>query len=84
MVVGSGIYTDGMCGFAWLTLPDGRAPFARWLRLNKIGYRGHPRGWTIMASIQTQSLEREQKYIEAFAQVLKLNGFECTTHWRYD
>jgi hypothetical protein len=74
---------DGACGSAWVNLPDGRSKFSRWLKNNKL-CADFTRGCVIFGKTTSQSLEREQKYCEAFAQVLRLNGIECKVKWRYD
>jgi hypothetical protein len=75
--------SEGTCGSAWVKLPDGRSKFSRWLKKNKL-CPDFSKGCIIFGKTTTQSLEREQKYCEAFAQVLRLNGIECEIKWRYD
>jgi hypothetical protein len=75
--------SDGACGSAWVRLPDGRSSFSRWLKKNKL-CSDFSRHCIIFGKTTSQSLEREQKYCEAFAQVLRLNGIECEVKWRYD
>jgi hypothetical protein len=75
--------SEGTCGSAWIKLPDGRSKFSRWLKKNKL-CADFTRSCIIFGKTTTQSLEREQKYCEAFAQVLRLNGIECEIKWRYD
>jgi len=73
---------EGTCGSAWVRLPDGRSKFSRWLKKNKL-CSDFTKGCIIFGKTTSQSLEREQKYCEAFAQVLRLNGIECEIKWRY-
>lgn len=75
--------SEGACGSAWVKLSDGRSKFSRWLKKNKL-CSDFTKGCIIFGKTTTQSLEREQKYCEAFAQVLRLNGIECEVKWRYD
>jgi uncharacterized protein DUF6883 len=75
--------SEGACGSAWVKLTDGRSKFSRWLKKNKL-CSDFSKGCIIFGKTTTQSLEREQKYCEAFAQVLRLNGIECEVKWRYD
>jgi hypothetical protein len=75
--------SEGACGSAWVKLPDGRSKFSRWLKKNKL-CSDVSKGCMIFGKTTTQSLERGQKYCEAFAQVLRLNGIECEVKWRYD
>ncbi len=74
---------EGACGFAWVHLPDSRSGFARWLKKQGLGSTGYSSGCSIFAKTSSQSLERAQKYSEAFARVLRLNGIECKVGWRY-
>jgi hypothetical protein len=74
---------EGACGSAWVRLPDGRSSFSRWLKKNKLSFE-HSRHCIIFGKTTSQSVEREQKYCEAFAQVLRLNGIQCEVKWRYD
>lgn len=69
--------SDGVCGVSWVTLPDARTSFARWLKQNHIGYKGFRNGYHISAQTNSQSLELAQQYSEAFARVLRVNGIEC-------
>lgn len=75
--------SDGACGFAWVELPDGRSSFSRWLRKTETISK-YDRGRRIWSMHPSQSVERAQKYCDAFAQVLRLNGIECKVEWRYD
>jgi len=75
--------SEGACGSAWIKLPDGRSKFSRWLKKNKLCAH-FTRSCIIFGKTKLQSLEREQKYCEAFAQVLRLNGIDCEILWRYD
>ncbi len=76
--------SEGACGSAWIHLPDARTKFARWLKKQDLGSTGYGSGCFVSAKTSSQSLERAQKYCEAFAQVLRLNGIECKVDWRYD
>jgi uncharacterized protein DUF6883 len=76
--------SEGACGVSWVRLPDGRSRFARWLKKNQVGYKGHRGGYFVLAQSPSQSLERARKYSEEFARVLRLNGIECEVDWRYD
>jgi hypothetical protein len=75
---------EGICGSAWVRVPDARSRFSRWLKKNDLGSSGHGRGCFVFAGTASQSLERAQKYCEGFAQVLRLNGVECEVGWRED
>ncbi len=76
--------SEGACGVSWVRLPDARSLFARWLRKNGLGSTGRGPGCFVFAKTRSQSFERAQKYSEAFATVLRLNGIECEVGWRFD
>jgi hypothetical protein len=79
------IMTDGLCGFAWVILPDGRKGFARWINKNGLGciYKGQ--GVWISAKVEIsslaktsiQSIDRCNAYVIAFSNVLQANGVKC-------
>lgn len=76
---------DGVCGFAWVTIPDARTGMAKWLRSNDIGFRSQKSGQKVYAEIgQSQSFERAEAYANAFAEVLQANGVPCTVDSRID
>jgi hypothetical protein len=66
----------GVCGFAWIEIRPARGKFVQWLKKNDIGGIGYYGGWQISVFIGTQSLERNEAYARAFAQVLRDNGIE--------
>lgn len=76
--------SEGACGYAWVRLPDARSRFSRWLKRNNFGSSAHLPGCWVFARTRSQSLERAQKYCEAFAQVLRLNGIDCEVGWKFD
>ncbi len=67
---------EGLIGSAWVELPSGISPFARWLRKNKLS-SAYSKSRRILARSGSQSVEKDRKYAEAFAQVLRLNGLAC-------
>jgi hypothetical protein len=77
-------FSEGACGFSWVRLPDARCRFARWLKKNRLGSTGHGPGYFVFPKTTSQSFERAQKYSEAFASVLRLNGIECEVGCRFD
>ncbi|HEX4005506.1 MAG TPA: hypothetical protein VHX60_04995 [Acidobacteriaceae bacterium] len=74
---------EGMIGSAWVELQDGKSPFARWLRKHQL-CSAHSRSRRIPAGTRFQSVEKAQKYSEAFARALRLNGVACNVGWRLD
>jgi len=75
--------SEGMVGSAWIELPDGKSPFPRWLRKHGL-CSAYSRSRQIPARTGSQSVEKERKYCEAFARVLRLNGIACKVGWRLD
>lgn len=81
MVIESGmsrqIISDGVCGGAYVVVPDARRGFACWLRQSGIGYPFTTgSGQVVYAETKCQSMERAKAYSEAFSMVLKLNGIQ--------
>lgn len=82
----------GVCGFAWVTIPDARSPIARWCKTNGIGHKNYKAGWCISPKLDRedlpfgdfQSLEPKEAYAKAFAEVLRANGIECGVESRLD
>ena len=74
---------EGMCGFGWVHLPNARHPMAKWLLKSDLGNRAHP-GVTVWSTANTQSLDRNRAWAEAFAEVFKANGLECAAQSRVD
>ena len=75
---------DGLCGYAYVHVPDARRNFARWLVKNDRAYRGYRGGATISAPRVTQSVDCAFAYATAFARVLEYNGVECSTEKQLD
>ena len=73
-VVGYGGQQDGMCGFAFVHVPDARQGFARWLLKNKKAMNGYRSSVTISCPRKGQSVDRAYAYACAFAKVLDYNG----------
>ena len=82
-ISGIGTEWEGKCGYAWTHLPDGRKPMARWLV--KAGHaRRYSPGVAVWAKTNSQSVDRNRAYADAFTSVLRANGIDCSTHWRLD
>lgn len=77
--------TEGVCGFAWVTVYPGGCSFARWARKNK-GWRGAYKGGTQRwVSGYGQSLTRKEAYAAAFAKVIRDElGLKCYSGSRMD
>jgi hypothetical protein len=72
------VIKEGSCGGAYVVIPDARSGFARWLRVSRIGASHSPSGQRVYAETGGQSQERAEAYAHAFANVLKMNGVECS------
>ncbi|OHB54779.1 MAG: hypothetical protein A2Y12_03950 [Planctomycetes bacterium GWF2_42_9] len=78
MIVEQETISDGLCGGAYVLLPDARSSFARWLKKNKFGETEYSSGFAIFINSKTQSRDKAKAGAEAFAEVLILNGIDCT------
>jgi len=86
------IMPDGLCGFAWVLLPDGRKGFARWIIKNELGNtRGGGGVWISskvdrksLPTASSQSMDRNEAYAVAFSKVLKANGVDSFTESSLD
>lgn len=77
-VNGFGGHTDGDCGWAYVTVPDARKDFARWLVKTGAGDKGYKGGATIRFSSETQSVDRAYAAASAYARVLEYHGIAYT------
>lgn len=78
MIVEQDIILDGMCGGAYVHLPDARSSFAKWLKKNELGENDYKTGLNIyLKNSNTQSHDKEKAGADAFAEVLILNGIDC-------
>lgn len=78
MIVEQEIVLDGMCGGAYVHLPDARSSFAQWLKKNGLGENDYKKGLNIyLKNSKTQSHDKEKDGADAFAEVLVLNGIDC-------
>lgn len=82
---------EGVCGFAWVLLPDARSKFCRWLSSHGIGHRHYGGGWDVWVDLDpnppfydTQSMEPKYRYARAYADVLNRNGIEAVAQKRLD
>lgn len=76
---------EGACGFAWVVVRPGNAPFAKWCRKNKASskhyYGGEQVKWV---GEFEQSVERKCAYAYAFADVLQAAGIQAVADSRLD
>lgn len=77
--------SDGVCGFAWVNIKDGRKPFSKWLvkngKADRDNYRGGVRVWV---GDYRQSLDRKSAYAGAFSRVLNSHGIKSMAMSRMD
>lgn len=72
-IIARSIVSDGVCGFAWVTVRPGNSSFAKWLVENKLARpSGHTGGTGVKIWVHqfNQSLTRKEAYATAFSAVL--------------
>lgn len=81
----------GVCGFAGVIIKDGRSGFARYCRMNGIGYRHYYGGHYVPAHPEwvrgtdlVQSLAIAEAYARGMAGQLRAHGVECFVDSRMD
>lgn len=75
---------EGVCGFAWIVVSDGRSSLARWMKKHH-GARKHYYGGVKLSVFQFgQSYERKMAYARAFAKVFKDAGYDVYADGRLD
>lgn len=79
---------DGLCGFAWVNVGDGRSSFARWLKENNYANKDYYGGYQIWSSRfgsdSSQSVERKEAGCRAAAQVFQAYGLKASVQSRLD
>jgi hypothetical protein len=79
---------DGLCGFAWINVGDGRTAWAKWLKANKGASNSYYGGVQIWSSKFSgdykQSLHRKEAGCEAAAEVFKSYGLKAYVGSRLD
>lgn len=80
--------SEGVCGFAWLTIRPARGALVQWLKAQGIGYKGSYGGWQVssykVGGGRSQSLERALAAAQAAAGVLRSYGIEAYADSRLD
>jgi hypothetical protein len=80
--------SEGVCGFAWVTISPATSSFARWLSKNKIGYKAYKGGWQIPMHFFVgqigQSLERAEAASLACSRFLREQGIKAHASSRMD
>ena len=83
-VVNEWVVNSGVCGFAEIIVRPGTCSFARWLTKNQLGRKSYYGGISIWVSDFGQSMEKKEKYAQAFAEILKENGINAYATSRMD
>jgi hypothetical protein len=63
--------SEGVCGFAWVTVKPGTSPFARWLKARGDASKGWAGGVYYWVSDFGQSMVRKEAAAAAIAEVLR-------------
>jgi hypothetical protein len=79
------VYTcsEGLCGFAYVTLSKGNSSFALWAKKKGYFRKGY-NGTFLSVQLFNQSVERKEAYANAYAQTLRNAGIDCYSHSRLD
>ena len=79
---------DGLCGFAWVNVGDGRSAWAKWVKANKDGYNDYYGGVSVWSSKfsgdRGQSLTRKEAGCRAAAKVFASYGLSAYVGSRLD
>lgn len=75
---------DGVCGFAWVNIRPGTSSFAKYLVKSGHAHKAYHGGIDVWVRDFGQSMQRKEAYAEAFAKVLKEEGFNVYAGSRMD
>jgi len=76
---------DGVCGFAWVNVRDGRKPFTKWLVKKGYGRKDdYYKGVTVWVRAGNQSMQKKEAYARAMAGVFSKYGIDCYADSRMD
>jgi hypothetical protein len=76
--------SEGVCGFAWVTLYPATSSFARWAKKQGLGHRGYYGGFELWVSQFDRSMDRKEAYAHAYARVLQESGLRAYAGSRMD
>jgi len=76
--------SDGVCGFASVTVKPANSKFAKFLIANGLGRKGYGGGVCMSIRQFNQSLQKKEAYAYAFASVLNENGIKAYVESRMD
>jgi hypothetical protein len=79
---------EGLCGFAWINVGDGRSAWAKWVKENKRGYNDYYGGVSVWSSSFSadngQSVDRKEAGCRAAAKVFNSYGLKASAQSRLD
>jgi hypothetical protein len=76
--------SDGVCGFASVTVKPANSKFAKFLIANGLGRKGYGGGVCMSIRQFNQSLTKKEAYAYAFASVLNEHGIKAYVESRMD
>ena len=76
--------SDGVCGFASVTVKPANCKFAKYLVANGLGRKAYNGGVSMSVHEFNQSLQKKEAYAHAFAKVLRDNGINAWSESRMD
>jgi hypothetical protein len=83
-VVQQWVESEGVCGFAWVTITPGNSSFAIWLKKYTRARPAYQGGVQIWVHEFNQSMERKQAYAQAYAKVVRDAGIKAYAGSRMD
>ena len=76
--------SDGVCGFASVTVKPANSKFAKFLVANGLGRKAYNGGVSMSVHQFNQSLQKKETYAYAFASVLNEHGIKAYVESRID
>lgn len=76
--------SDGVCGFAWITIKPANSAFANWLKARGLASKAYGGGVSIWVHDYNQSMQKKETYAHAFAKVLRDAGINAYAGSRMD
>jgi hypothetical protein len=83
-VVEQWVESEGVCGFAWVTVHPGNSSFAIWLKGHTNARTSYQGGVQLWVHEFGQSMERKQAYAQAYAKVVRDAGIKAYSNYRMD
>lgn len=74
---------DGVCGFAWVTVP-GNCAFGKWGKAKGLFSKAYPKGLWYWVGEFDQSMQKKEAFARAVAEFLRQNGVEAHAGSRID